>query len=161
MTTTTAPAVGISPLRVAFFATVVGVFIFDVFASQVLAGSIAADLGLATTQANLISTVTALGYALGLLLIVPLADLVENRRLVASMAAACAAALGFAGLTHSPVLFLIACFVSGAGSSLIQGARPAGRVSHAGRAPRARARERHERSDARHHALASTRQLGG
>ncbi len=120
MTSTAAPNVGLSSSRVVFFAIVVGVFVFNVFASQVLAGSIAADLGLAATHANWISTVTALGYALGLLLIVPLADRVENRRLVVSMAVICAGALSVAGFSNEPALFLVGCFISGAASSLIQ-----------------------------------------
>lgn len=120
MTSIPSPNVGLSPSRIAFFAATVGVFILNVFASQVLAGSIAADLGLAASYANLIPTLTALGYALGLLLIVPLADLVENRRLVMSMAVTCAGTLFLAGFSHNPILFLVACFISGAASSLIQ-----------------------------------------
>jgi predicted MFS family arabinose efflux permease len=82
MSSIVTPGPGITPLRTAFFAAVVGVFIFNVFASQVIVAGIAAGLGLTPAQASLVPTVTALGYALGLLFIVPLADVVENRRLV-------------------------------------------------------------------------------
>jgi predicted MFS family arabinose efflux permease len=120
MNSTAMPTSGITPLRTAFFAAVVGVFIFNVFASQVVVANIAAGLGLEPTQASLIPSLTALGYALGLLFIVPLADVVENRRLVISMAVTCAGALLLAGLTHQPILFLALCFTSGAAASLIQ-----------------------------------------
>ena len=114
------PSSGLTSLRITFFAAVVGIFIFNVFASQVIVASIAAGLGLAPTQANLIPTLTALGYAVGLLFIVPLADVVENRRLVVSMAVTCAGALLLAGLSHQAALFLALCFIGGAASSLIQ-----------------------------------------
>lgn len=109
----------LSPLKIFFFATVVGILIFNVFASQVLVGSIAKGLGLGASG-NLVPTITALGYALGLLLIVPLADVVENRRLVVTMATTCALALLAAAITPSAPLFLFLCLVSGAASSLIQ-----------------------------------------
>ncbi len=48
-------------------------------------------------QAGMISTLTLLGYALGLLLLVPLVDLVENKRLILrTLACAIVAALGTA-----------------------------------------------------------------
>ncbi len=83
-----APA-ALTPRRVAFFALVVAVVIFNIFACQVVLGNIAKDLGLAWSHASLVSTATMLGYALGLLLIVPLADVIENRRLVITMALTC------------------------------------------------------------------------
>lgn len=120
MSSTEASNSGLSPLRIAFFAAVVGIFIFNVFASQVLGASIAPGIGLAATRGNLIATLTALGYAIGLLLVVPLADVLENRRLVLAMASTCFAALILAAITHNAIVFLVLCLVSGAASSLIQ-----------------------------------------
>ena len=111
---------GLSSLRIAFFAAVVGVFIFNIFACQVLVADIARGLGLASTQGSLVGTATALGYALGLLLIVPLADVVENRRLVVSMALTCVVALLLASFTSHATVFVGLCVVIGASSSLIQ-----------------------------------------
>jgi predicted MFS family arabinose efflux permease len=114
-----APA-ALTPRRVAFFALVVAVVIFNIFACQVVLGNIAKDLGLAWSHASLVSTATMLGYALGLLLIVPLADVIENRRLVITMALTCVGALFAAAAVKTALPFLILCFVIGAAASLIQ-----------------------------------------
>ena len=110
----------ITPMRVAFFAAVVAVFIVNIFACQVVLAPIAADLGLAASQSSYVSTATLLGYALGLLFIVPLADVVENRRLVITMAVTCVAALFLAAITSNAVAFIALCLLIGAASSLIQ-----------------------------------------
>ncbi|MHC2579502.1 putative MFS family arabinose efflux permease [Bradyrhizobium diazoefficiens] len=59
-----------------------GVVVTNLFAPQILLGQIGRSLSMPAWQAGLISTLTLLGYALGLLLLVPLVDLVENRRVI-------------------------------------------------------------------------------
>jgi len=114
------PAAQITPLRTVFFAAVVGLFIFDIFAPQVMLGDIARDLHVDTARASYVSTGTMLGYALGLLFVVPLADVIENRRLVVSMATASVAALGLAATTKSALALIALSVVIGAAASLIQ-----------------------------------------
>jgi predicted MFS family arabinose efflux permease len=71
-------------------------------------------------QAGMISTLTLLGYALGLFLLVPLADLFENRRLILrTLSCAILAALGTA-IAPTPLLLLVATFVLGASCAAIQ-----------------------------------------
>jgi MFS family permease len=53
----------------------------NLYYAQPLAGPISAALGLSSKATGLIATMTQIGYGLGLLLIVPLGDLIENRRL--------------------------------------------------------------------------------
>ena len=120
MASTEVPVAGLAPSRVALFSAVVAVVIFNVFASQVLGAAIAPDLGLAPSRANLIPTLSLLGYALGLLFVVPLADVLENRKLVLGMAGASFLSLLLAGITRNPLFFLALALVSGAASSLIQ-----------------------------------------
>src|SRR6516225_2354556 len=59
-----------------------GLLAANIYYGQPLAGPISAELGLSPGATGLIVTLTQVGYGAGLLFIVPLADLVENRRLV-------------------------------------------------------------------------------
>jgi predicted MFS family arabinose efflux permease len=61
--------------------------------AQPLLPSIAAEMGISAAAAGSVVTTAQLGYALGLLLIVPLGDLLERRRLVVIMTLLAAAGL--------------------------------------------------------------------
>lgn len=61
--------------------------------AQPLLPAMARDLGLSAASAGAIVTTAQLGYALGLLLIVPLGDLLERRRLIVAMTLLAAAGL--------------------------------------------------------------------
>jgi len=101
-------------------ATAVGVIVTNLFAPQVLLGLIGHSLGTSAWQAGLISTLTLLGYALGLFLLVPLADLFENKRLILrTLSCAILAALCTALAPTAPLL-LVATFVLGASCAAIQ-----------------------------------------
>src|ERR1700742_1867804 len=73
---------------VALFAVAAGVIITNMFAPQTLVGLMAASIGVETSMSGLIAMIPFLGYAAGLFFLVPLADLVENRRLVLQMLSA-------------------------------------------------------------------------
>ncbi len=77
-------------------------------------------LGFTPAATGLIVTLTQIGYGLGLLLIVPLGDLLENRRLVLTLIAASAVALVGAGLSSSPATFLVASLCIGLASVAVQ-----------------------------------------
>jgi predicted MFS family arabinose efflux permease len=97
-----------------------GVVVTNLFASQILVGLIGPSLAMTAWQAGLINTLTLFGYALGLLLLVPLVDIVENKRLILrTMACAILAALGTA-LAPTPPLLLVATFILGASCASIQ-----------------------------------------
>jgi predicted MFS family arabinose efflux permease len=97
-----------------------GVVVTNLFAPQILVGLIGRSLAMTAGQAGLVSTLTLLGYALGLLLLVPLVDLIENRRLILrTLGCAILAALATA-LAPTPVLLLLATFVLGASCAAIQ-----------------------------------------
>jgi predicted MFS family arabinose efflux permease len=97
-----------------------GVIVANIYYAQPLVGPIAAELGLTPQAAGLIVTVTQIGYGAGLLLIVPLGDLVENRRLVLSVTALGAVALATAAFAKHPVPFLVAALCVGLGSVAVQ-----------------------------------------
>lgn len=92
----------------------------NLFAPQILVGLIGRSLATPGWQAGLVSTLTLLGYALGLLLLVPLVDLIENRRLILrTLGCAILAAIATA-LAPTPALLLLASFVLGASCAAIQ-----------------------------------------
>lgn len=70
-----------------------GAMAANIYFAQPLIGVIAPELGVSARFAGLIVTLTQAGYGLGLLLLVPLADRVENRRLILASVAGAAAAL--------------------------------------------------------------------
>jgi predicted MFS family arabinose efflux permease len=112
-TSVEAPGSGISPVQVGIFAAACGLAVANIYYSQPLIGLIAPALGLAPGLAGLIVTLIQLGYVTGLLFVVPLSDLRENRGLV--LGALGAVALGLLGIaiSDSAVTFLVASFVVG------------------------------------------------
>ncbi|MDE1948753.1 MAG: MFS transporter, partial [Burkholderiales bacterium] len=117
--TSSAPS-PLSPGLVFLLAVACGLIVANVYFAQPLIGLIAPDLGLAKTAASLIVTSTQLGFCVGLVFLVPLGDLVENRRLVASTVGVCAVALALAAFAPSAVPFLAACLLVGLSSVAVQ-----------------------------------------
>jgi predicted MFS family arabinose efflux permease len=116
----TAPAGEMTPALTLLFAVAVGVIFVNVTASQTLTGVIGPSLGLSEAAAGLTSMAPLLGYAAGLFFAVPLADVIENRRLILRMLiCAVLAALGTAVAPSAPTL-LAALFVLGAACSAVQ-----------------------------------------
>ena len=66
-------------------AAVCGLIAANDYYAQPLAGAIGRAIGLSPEASGLVVTLTQVGYDTGLLLIVPLGDLIENRLLVTSM----------------------------------------------------------------------------
>jgi predicted MFS family arabinose efflux permease len=110
----------ISPGMVWLFAVATGLIVANLYYAQTLIGPISRATGLDPGAAGLIVTLTQLGYCLGLLFIVPLGDLVENRRLIFIALLTTAVALLSASATSSALLFLFACFCIGLGSVAAQ-----------------------------------------
>jgi len=96
------------------FAVACGLCVANIYYAQPLIGPISDTLELHAGLAGLIMTLTQLGYGAGLLLLVPLADVVENRRLI--VGALFGAVIGLVGiaLSDSAITFLAASFVVGA-----------------------------------------------
>jgi predicted MFS family arabinose efflux permease len=108
-----APHTGFGPVQVAVFAVASGLTVANIYYSQPLIGLIAPALGLHAGLAGLIVALTQLGYGAGLLFLVPLSDVIENRRLVTwALGAVVLGLLGIA-LSDSAVTFMAASFVVG------------------------------------------------
>lgn len=97
-----------------------GLIVANLYYAQPLAGPISASLGLSHAGAGLIVTMTQLGYGAGLLFIVPLGDLVENRRLILSVTALATVALLGVALAPTATWFMVAALLIGVGSVAVQ-----------------------------------------
>jgi len=102
------PAAGLPPGLTLACAVACGAMVANIYYAQPLIGLIAPELHMAPGAAGLIVTLTQLGYAAGLLLLVPLADRLENRRLILATLLATAAALVVLALVPSASAFLVA-----------------------------------------------------
>ncbi|MGV8937850.1 MAG: MFS transporter [Allorhizobium sp.] len=111
---------GISRAMTFLLAAACGLIAANLYYGQPLAGPIGAALGLSPSATGLIVTLTQIGYGAGLLLIVPLGDLVENRRLILTMIGLATAALLAAALSSAPLPFLAASLAIGVGSVAVQ-----------------------------------------
>lgn len=90
-----------------------GVIVANLYYAQPLIGPISATTGLPAHAAGLIVTLTQIGYGLGLLFIVPLGDLVENRKLAVGLLLVAAGVLTMAALSSRAMQFLTAALLIG------------------------------------------------
>jgi predicted MFS family arabinose efflux permease len=97
-----------------------GLIVANLYYSQPLVGLIAPSIGLPLSAASLIVTVTQVGYCAGLLFLVPLGDLVENRQLVLWTLCGAVIALCLATAAHSAAAFLAAALLLGLGAVAVQ-----------------------------------------
>ncbi|MBV7536190.1 MFS transporter [Duganella sp. sic0402] len=102
------------------FAIATGLIVANLYYAQTLIGPISRATGLDPGAAGLIVTLTQIGYCLGLMFIVPLGDLLENRRLIVGALMVTALALLAASVTSSAKLFLFASLCIGLGSVAAQ-----------------------------------------
>ncbi|QRG66324.1 MFS transporter [Brevibacillus choshinensis] len=101
-------------------ATACGIIVANLYYTQPLVGLISSSIGLSAGSAGLIVTLTQIGYVVGLLFIVPLGDVIENRKLVFTALVFTAAALTVAAVTKQATLFFIASLLIGMGSVAAQ-----------------------------------------
>lgn len=83
------------------FAVAAGVAVGNLYWAQPLLDLVAGDLHASTHAAGLLVTMTQIGYAVGVLLVVPLGDVVDRRRLVPVMMLCSAGALTACALAPS------------------------------------------------------------
>ena len=104
-----AQARGISPALVRLMAVTCAVTVANLYYAQPLLHSIAESLHTGEAAASLLVTASQLGYAVGLLFIVPAGDITRRRPLLTSLLGVCAVAL--AGCAVSPSLPALDAFV--------------------------------------------------
>ncbi len=97
-----------------------GIIVANIYYAQPLVGVIGPAVGLSAHAASLIVSLTQLGYAAGLLFLVPLGDLVENRKLMVLTVAASVPALLLTGLAANGAMLLVAAALTGLTSVAVQ-----------------------------------------
>jgi predicted MFS family arabinose efflux permease len=127
----TQPLPGVSPgpaalsparlrLVMLVLAAACGMAVANIYYSQPLLGHISSTFGVSEGRTELVVTLTQLGYALGLFLLVPLGDLLENRALASRTLLVTAVALLAAGLAPNFGVFLAVSVVVGISSMVAQ-----------------------------------------
>ncbi|MFZ0531277.1 MAG: MFS transporter [Propionicimonas sp.] len=133
---TTSP--GLSRGLTWLFALAAGAAVGNLYLAQPLLVQMAADLGVEPTSAGLLVTWTQIGYALGILLVVPLGDALPRHRLIPAVMAV--SVLGLVGAAFAPGFALLALalglvgFTSVAGQIIIPLAGDLATPSQRGRA---------------------------
>jgi len=97
-----------------------GMTVANLYYAQPLLAPIAADFHVSQGSTTLVVTLTQLGYAAGLLFLLPLGDLLENRRLATRTLLVTAASLFAAGLSPDFGAFLVLAVVVGSASVVAQ-----------------------------------------
>ncbi|MDQ1913549.1 MFS transporter [Paenibacillus sp. GD4] len=110
----------VSASLIFLLAAACGIIAANLYYAQPLVGPIGSAIGLSTGAAALIVTLTQIGYGIGLLFVVPLGDILENRKLIVSSLLVTAAVLTIAAVVKSAALFLTASLVIGVGSVAAQ-----------------------------------------
>jgi predicted MFS family arabinose efflux permease len=114
------PAVPLSNGTIAVFAVACGLAVANLYYAQPLLDTLGHAFGVGEAVAGLLVTVTQLGYAAGLILIAPLGDLLENRRLIVTVLCGTVVALLAAASATSFVAFLAASLAIGVTSVVAQ-----------------------------------------
>jgi predicted MFS family arabinose efflux permease len=98
---------------IAVLAVATGALVANLYYAQPLIASIGREIGVSPDLSGAVVSVTQIGYGMGLFLLVSLADLVENRRLVLTTLTFTTCGLVAAALSTSAVPFFLASFLIG------------------------------------------------
>jgi predicted MFS family arabinose efflux permease len=109
-----------TPAMVMLFAFCCGAIVANIYYAQPIIELIAPGIGLSSTAASLIVSLTQIGYALGLFFLVPLGDLLENRRLMLITTAVAVLSLLGAAFAEQPNVFLLVSLLVGFSSVSVQ-----------------------------------------
>ncbi|KVH58826.1 MFS transporter [Burkholderia sp. MSMB1072] len=108
-------------MQLALILAAAGAFITaNLYYAQPVVGLIGSAFSLSPATTGLVVTLTQLGYGLGLLAIVPLGDLFENRRLILLLTLCCVTSLFLASMSRHAGSFLAASLCVGISSVVVQ-----------------------------------------
>lgn len=107
------PHQGIPLWMMWMLAIMAGVSVANLYYCQPLLNMIRADIGLTEFQVNLIPVFTQIGYAMGLLFIVPMGDLYNRRKTILTCFSTLTVSLLTISVARSVWMLLVASFVTG------------------------------------------------
>lgn len=111
---------GLSRAMALLFALTCGLSVANVYFAQPLLDAMAHDLGIAPAAIGMVVTFTQIGYAFGLILIVPLGDLWDRRRLIVGQTLLSAIGLAIVGTASQPVVLLAGMTMVGVLAVVVQ-----------------------------------------
>ena len=118
-------AASLTPVLLGFLALGAGLGVAPLYYSQPMLGTLGADMGASAPAVGMLPTLTQLGYALGILLLVPLGDRYDRRRIILAKAAVLCVALLLAAVAPSLSGLLLASLAIGVTATLAQDIVPA------------------------------------
>ena len=111
---------GLSPLLTLLLSVACALAVANVYLAQPLLDSMAKSLDVDSGRIGLVVTATQTGYAIGLLLLVPLGDLVNRKRLVLSQILLSAIAVAAVGAAQGWLVLLSALIAVGLMATVVQ-----------------------------------------
>src|SRR5664279_1993108 len=115
-----APSTGMSRGLVLLFAVACGLSVANLYYAQPILDTMARSFGASPSTAGLVVTLSQVGYALGLALLVPLGDLLTRRRLLPIVLLVTAVGAAVAAAAPSIGVLVAVALVVGAGSTVAQ-----------------------------------------
>jgi predicted MFS family arabinose efflux permease len=106
-------------------ATATGLAVASIYYVQPLLGLLSAQFGVGSAAIGLLPTLTQLGYGAAILLLSPLGDRYDRRRIIVAKAAALVAALAFTAAAPSFAVLCVASVAIGLAATLAQDLVPA------------------------------------
>ena len=114
------PGAGMSGGLVLLFAVACGLTVANLYYAQPILDNIARTFGAGTATAGLVVTLSQIGYAVGLALLVPLGDILNRRRLLPLVLVATAVGLTASALSPTIGVLIDVALLVGAGSTVAQ-----------------------------------------
>ncbi|WP_210338449.1 MFS transporter [Bradyrhizobium genosp. L] len=115
-----AAAGGLSSAITLLFAVACGLSVANIYFAQPLLDTMARDLGITPAAIGIVVTLTQIGYACGLILIVPLGDLLDRRRLITGQTLLSALALAIVGTASNAAVLFVGMVLVGLLAVVIQ-----------------------------------------
>jgi predicted MFS family arabinose efflux permease len=114
------PVISVNQRFLLLLSFAVGALVANIYYAQPILALLAASLDLRPDAAGLIMTLTQVGYGIGMLLVIPLGDLVENKKLILTMIALTVVAELTLGVSRAVWAYMFASVLAGLGASAVQ-----------------------------------------